>query len=125
MTLSQKRDLKLGLFFVSPYVIGFLGFTILPLIVPLVAAAWREDRKAVTIGIVNATREARTLDFSISGADLAGKGTRYVITGDDPNAYNEPGKTPNVVIDEEPVKGIENRLKAPPISVCVYVLETK
>jgi len=32
MTLSQKRDLKLGLFFVSPYIIGFLGFTTLPLI---------------------------------------------------------------------------------------------
>jgi alpha-N-arabinofuranosidase len=90
-----------------------------------VAAAWREDHKAVTIGVVNATREAQTLEFNITGADLAGKGTRYVITGDDPNAYNEPGKTPNVVIDEEPVKGIENRLKAPPISVCVYVLDVK
>ena len=32
MTQSQKRDLKLGLFFVSPYLIGFVGFTVLPLL---------------------------------------------------------------------------------------------
>ena len=32
MTLSQKRDLRRGLVFTSPYIIGFLGFTTLPLI---------------------------------------------------------------------------------------------
>jgi len=90
-----------------------------------VAAAWREDRKAVTIGIVNATREAQTLEFSIDEAKLSGQGTRYIITGKDPNAHNEPGKSPGVIIEEEPVKEIENRLKAPPISVCVYVLDVK
>ena len=31
MTRKQKRGLVLGLFFVSPYILGFLGFTILPL----------------------------------------------------------------------------------------------
>ena len=32
MTRSQKRELKVGLFFVSPYLIGFIGFTFLPLL---------------------------------------------------------------------------------------------
>jgi multiple sugar transport system permease protein len=32
MTRSQKRELKLGLFFASPYLIGFLGLTLLPLL---------------------------------------------------------------------------------------------
>jgi alpha-N-arabinofuranosidase len=90
-----------------------------------VAAAWREDRKAVTIGIVNATREAQTLEFSIAGADLSAKGTRYLITGDNPNLYNEPGKSPGVVIEEEPVNEIGNRLKVPPLSVCLYALDVK
>jgi alpha-N-arabinofuranosidase len=90
-----------------------------------VAVAWREDRKAITVGIVNATPDARDLEFTIAGAALTGKGTLYVITGADPNAYNEPGKSPNVVIKQETVEGIENRLKTPAISVCLYVLETK
>jgi multiple sugar transport system permease protein len=32
MTRRQRRDLLLGLFFVSPYLIGFLGFTLIPLL---------------------------------------------------------------------------------------------
>jgi multiple sugar transport system permease protein len=32
MTRTQKRELKLGLFFVSPYLMGFIGFTVLPLL---------------------------------------------------------------------------------------------
>ena len=32
MTRSQKRELALGLFFVSPYLAGFVGFMILPLL---------------------------------------------------------------------------------------------
>jgi hypothetical protein len=50
---------------------------------------------------------------------------RYIITAKDPNAYNEPGKQPTVVIKEEPVKEITNRLKVPAISVCLYVLEAR
>jgi alpha-N-arabinofuranosidase len=90
-----------------------------------VAVAWREDRRAITIGIVNAMRDAYDVEFSIAGAALTGQGMRYIITAKDPNAYNEPGKQPTVVIEEEPVKEIENRLKAPPISVCVYVLDVE
>lgn len=32
MTRGQRRDLALGLFFTAPYIIGFLGFTLVPLL---------------------------------------------------------------------------------------------
>ena len=90
-----------------------------------VAVAWREDRKALTIGIVNATLDERGLDFSIGGAALTGAGMLYTITGKHPNAYNEPGKKPGVVVKEGAIKGIRDRLKAPAISICLYVIEAK
>ncbi len=95
-------------------------------IAPLdVAAAWRDDRKALTIGIVNPTMEEKDIELALTNANLAGTGTLYTITGKDPNAYNEPGKKPEVVIAEKHVKAISNRLKSPPDSVCLYVLDVK
>jgi len=87
-----------------------------------VAAAWTEDRKAITIAVVNPTDAAAALAFTVKGATLTGDGTRWLIAADDYMAYNEPGRPPRVLIVENAVSGIEDALDSPPYSVALYRL---
>ncbi|MBN2270916.1 MAG: glycoside hydrolase family 127 protein [Sedimentisphaerales bacterium] len=90
-----------------------------------VAAAWTSDRKALTIAVVNATEERQDLQMQLTGANLTGKGTLWIISHTDPMAYNEPGKEPNVVIKEEAADGISNKLSVPPLSISLYKLAVR
>jgi alpha-N-arabinofuranosidase len=89
-----------------------------------VAAAWTSDRKALTISIVNPTEQKCELAMDVKGTNLADKGRLWIITHSDPMAYNEPGKAPNVVIGEEAVTGISNKLNVPPMSISIYEFKT-
>jgi alpha-N-arabinofuranosidase len=90
-----------------------------------IAAAWTSDRKALTIGIVNPTEQKSEIAMDVKGANLAGTGKLWVITHNDPMAYNEPGKAPNVIIEEKKVSDISNKLTVPPYSVSVYQLAVR
>lgn len=86
-----------------------------------VAAAWTEDKSALTVGVVNPTEKAQSLDLAVDGANMAGNGTRWIIAGSDPKAFNEPGKPARVQIQEESVV-VGRVLELPPCSVCLYRL---
>ena len=58
------------------------------------------------------------------GAELAGTGKLLYIAHPDPMAYNEPGKKPEVVIDEKSLPEIPETLTIPPLSICLYKLNT-
>lgn len=88
-----------------------------------VAAAWREDRGAITVAIVNATDEPRSLPIETVGAQPSGKGKRWTITGDDPMAFNDPGAEPAVSIAESPYSADASPLEVPPLSVSLFELE--
>jgi alpha-N-arabinofuranosidase len=87
-----------------------------------VVAAWTENKKALTIGIVNPTDKLCELPVELNGARLKGTGKLYLIAHNDPMAYNEPGKPPNVIIEERTVTGISDKLTVPPYSVSLYEL---
>lgn len=87
-------------------------------------AAWTSDRKALTVGIVNPTENERELAMELTGAQLAGTGKLWLIAHSDPMAYNEPGKKPDVVIEEKPLTSISNKLSVPPLSISLYKLAT-
>ena len=89
-----------------------------------VVAAWTEDRKALTIAIVNPTEQEYELAINLKGAQTIGIGRLWQIAHSDPMAYNEPGKEPQVVIEEKPVTGISNKLNVPPLSISLYRLNT-
>ena len=89
-----------------------------------IVAAWAKGRKALTVAIVNPTKEKQFLAVDIKGAELSGKGQLWQIAHPDPMAYNEPGKEPNVVIEEKPPKGVSNKLSVPALSICIYELAT-
>jgi alpha-N-arabinofuranosidase len=87
-----------------------------------VVAAWTADHRALTIGIVNPMEQKCELAIEVKGAKLAGTGKLRVISHSDPMAYNDPGKTPNVIIEEKKVSDISDKLTVPPLSVCLYEL---
>jgi alpha-N-arabinofuranosidase len=90
-----------------------------------VAAAWTEDHKALTIGVVNTTDKQQQITINLKGANLTGAGIVWVIENSDPMAYNEPGKEPKVAIKENKVTGISNQLTVPGYSINLYRLEIK
>jgi len=90
-----------------------------------VAAALTEDGRQLTVGIVNPTMRELTLPLTLEGIELTGAGRRYEIAGDDPMAYNEPGKPPAVTIERTDIENTADQLEAAPCSVTLYVLEVK
>jgi alpha-N-arabinofuranosidase len=88
-----------------------------------VSAAWTSDRKALTIGVVNPIASQRQLAIDLKGVKIAGNAKQWVITGTDPMALNEPGKEPNVVIEEKTVEGLSNKLTVPGYSVNIFKVE--
>ncbi|MBN2473362.1 MAG: hypothetical protein JXB62_02045 [Pirellulales bacterium] len=102
-------------------------FGVLPLAVtttqPLdVMAALTEDHKTLTVAIVNPTMKQLDIPLTLDGVKLVGTGRRWQIAGDDPMAYNEPGKPPKVAIEEQAVSGVQNALSVAPCSVTLYAL---
>ena len=87
-----------------------------------VAAAWREDRSALTLAIVNPTAEAHVMALQLNGAAFAPSGTLRRIAGTDPGAYNEPGKPAAVKIEETANVPVGDRLTLPAMSISIYEL---
>ncbi len=87
-----------------------------------VAAARSEDGRTLTIGVVNPTMQALSLPLDLHGATLAGTGRRWQIAGSDPMAYNHPGQTPQVRIQEDTVSAPFRELQVQPCSVTLFAL---
>jgi len=90
-----------------------------------VTAAWTEDRKAITIGIVNPTEQQQTITMDLKGAQLAGTGKLGLIANSDPQAYNDPDEGAKVVIEEKQLSNITNALTVPGLSASLYTLPVK
>jgi alpha-L-arabinofuranosidase len=90
-----------------------------------VAAAWREDRSALTLAIVNPTADAHVMALQLKGAAFGPTARLRRIAGTDPKAFNEPGKPPAVSIAETAKVPLGDSLTLPPLSVSIYELRTK
>jgi len=90
-----------------------------------VAAAWREDRKALTVGLMNPAEEPRTLALDVKGAELGEAGRAWIITGNDPELYNQPGVKPRIKIQESSVRNFDGELTVPALSACIFELEAE
>jgi len=86
-----------------------------------VSAAWTNDRKALTIGIVNPNPEAKAFELEVAGAELAAEGKSWVIAGDDPALRNEAGNE-RLKIAEQTFRR-DGRIQVPPLSVTVVRLQ--
>jgi alpha-N-arabinofuranosidase len=84
------------------------------------AAAWTEDRSAVTVAIVNPTKTRHTLPVLWEGIHPEKGAECWTITGADPLAYNEPGREQAVTIVEDDFNGNPGKLESPPLSVRLF-----
>jgi alpha-N-arabinofuranosidase len=90
-----------------------------------VSAAWTKDRKTLTFSVVNPTDQQQQIKLDIKGAVLAGTGKLALIANSDPQAYNNPGEEPKVVIEEKELSNVSNSLTVPPLSISLYTLPVK
>lgn len=67
------------------------------------AAAWTEDRKALTISIVNPNGEAQSVKLNLPGVTPAEKATVWTMAGDDPKAFNTVDSQPIAVKQQDGV----------------------
>jgi len=88
-----------------------------------VMAAWTEEKKTLTISIVNPTQEAQALALGLKGLAVPKTAKLYRIAGTDPMAYNEPGKEPAVKIEETAAAPFTGKLTVPPLSASIFILE--
>ncbi len=86
-----------------------------------VMACWKDDAKtALTVSIVNPARTEKTLRIDFGTLKVGETATLRLITGNDPQLYNEPGKPPAVVIQERPGVKFGKKVTVPPISVSIF-----
>lgn len=84
-----------------------------------VQAALSEDGRFITLAVVNAATEAADIRPVWNGARLGDVVEIWEVAGDDPMAYNEPGKPPRVALrqlDVVPGKG----LRVNPLSATIF-----
>jgi alpha-N-arabinofuranosidase len=66
-----------------------------------VVAAWTPDRKALTVGIVNATTEPQSLALKTEGTALENSALAWTVAGRDRKDFNAPGKTPLAIVESK------------------------
>ncbi len=82
-----------------------------------ITGAWTEDRKALTLGLVNPNRTPKTVELKLAGATPDSAGTSWTIAGDNPALHNAAGDA-KVKIVEQPVQWTD-RVQVPALSVTV------
>jgi alpha-N-arabinofuranosidase len=89
-----------------------------------VVAAWSEDRKTLTVAVLNPTESDQSLHLSINSASLTGKGMLYRMAPDSLTAVSTIGRPSQVDVSSSPVT-LSNMLTLPKFSVSIYAWEAK
>jgi len=85
-----------------------------------VSAALTKDKKALTVAVVNPTKDAAQLKLNVSSLKLAGKAQTWIIAGNDPMAYNQPGEPRNVDIREAAATDLAGVVSVKPLSITLW-----
>lgn len=88
-----------------------------------VAAALDEDGGKLTVGIVNPTRGTPVLRIALRNCDISGSAVKYVITADDPMAFNDAENQPVKIRKSQVKKFDPAAIAIDPISITLYVIE--
>jgi alpha-L-arabinofuranosidase len=85
-----------------------------------VAAAWTDDRKALTLAIVNPDSTSQTVNADFGQTALEPEAAEWQISNPDPNSYNSPGLPQNISIQESKIKIENSSFNVPAYSVSLY-----
>jgi alpha-N-arabinofuranosidase len=83
-----------------------------------VAAAWTDDRRKLTVAVINPTTVEQPLKLNIAGAAMSGKGTLWRLT-----SAEENGQNPH--ISNLSVDSIPDSITLPRLSVSIYEFTVK
>ncbi len=83
-------------------------------------AALTEDRKYLTVAVVNATETVKKLNLNVTGVRLAGQSTLWQMTGDSLDAENHVGQPPQVEVKEIAIGDPPQTLAVAPNSIDIY-----
>jgi alpha-N-arabinofuranosidase len=83
-------------------------------------AALTEDRKFLTVAVVNGTETEQKFDLSVSGVKVAGASTLWRVTGASLTAENHVGKPAEVEAKEIAIGDAPRTITVAPISVSLY-----
>ncbi len=89
-----------------------------------VAAAWTEDKSALTVAVVNPTTGHHTIALDLAGASLEGTARKFTIGGNDRFAHNTPGE-PRVVDIVQTTTAVDGSLEVEPVSITLYLLPVR
>jgi alpha-N-arabinofuranosidase len=81
-----------------------------------IAAALSEDRQIISIAVINPTDKNKQVQLDFWKTSVESGAEMWVIHQQDPEAYNEPGKAPEVVIQEKEISLPDKELTIPAFS---------
>jgi len=90
-----------------------------------VSAALSEDRRTLTIAVVNPTETDQKLNFNLKGVSLSGKGRLCRLAPESLNAKIVVGQRPEVEVEQQELDSIPASVVIPPISVNIYEFALK
>jgi alpha-N-arabinofuranosidase len=82
-----------------------------------VAAALSSDRTALTVAVVNPTKQHHWLSLKLNGGTLTGRGQKWTLTGANKWSHNAPGRPRQVDITTSSIPKGADRLQVVPLSV--------
>jgi alpha-N-arabinofuranosidase len=85
-----------------------------------VSAALSEDRKTLTIAVLNPSDSAQSMKLAINGVKLASQGTLWQMAPSKLDAVVAVGKKPEVEVEEHALGSLPGTIDAPPFSVSIY-----
>jgi alpha-L-arabinofuranosidase len=87
-----------------------------------VAAALSEDRRTLTLAVLNPTTSPQQATFALSGIVLRG-GKSWQMTGPSPEAANLLGQAPQVQVTERTLDALPSTLTVDPLSINLFALD--
>lgn len=88
-----------------------------------VSAAWTEDGKAMTIGLINTSSLSKEIRLAADQVILPLQYKKWIIANNDPHAFNEPGKIAQVCIEEQQANLVNNQITVPALSITLCRFE--
>lgn len=90
-----------------------------------IVAALTSDKKALTIGVVNPTEDKYQVKMDVNAAKPDGPARAWVITGDNPMAYNLPGEKDEIIIDPIAPVDFTKAIEIKPLSITLVKVPIK
>jgi alpha-N-arabinofuranosidase len=85
-----------------------------------VVAAFSEDRKTLTIAVLNPSDAAASMKLAVNNVKLAAQGTLWQMAPKSLNAVVALGKPAEVSVDEHKLGTLPDTIAAPPFSINIY-----